>query len=356
VLFSPARAQRRGFTLIELLVVIAIIAILISLLLPAVQQAREAARRTQCKNNMKQIGLGMHNYHDVYTTFPMGTNSQLYGPFVAILPYLGQENHQDLYDFDKYYTDNLDAINRPLSIYLCPTMVLPRGVPDAVCNEPGAASSYGASMGTDAFSDNGMFGGYSGFSAPTPTKIRDVTDGTTNTIMVGEFNYQLKDYLWSAFSCPALSGEIRWGSHRWAPGYPGVGLGSTSGDFNVNTNANRETWRSDHTGGAQFLLADGSAHFVSEVPLSAGTIRLVSDQGTGSLKAKSVISDGKFLFTEESGPLSGTARVEISPPIIELEQYDVARTGQDSGFEAIFINGPLSHWDRGYALPIASGV
>jgi prepilin-type processing-associated H-X9-DG protein len=109
-----------------------------------------------------------------------------------------------------------------------------------------------------------MFTGYDGFTAPKPVRMRDVTDGSTNTIMVGEFNYQLEDYLWSSFTCAALGGEPRWGSHRWAPAYPGVSLGSTAGDFNVNLNANRETWRSDHTGGAQFLLADGSCRFVSE--------------------------------------------------------------------------------------------
>lgn len=260
--------RRSAFTLIELLVVIAIIAILISLLLPAVQQAREAARRTSCKNNLKQIGLAMHNYHDTYRCFPMGANTQIYGPLVAILPYLDQANLQGLYNFDLYYTDpeNVDAINTRISIYLCPTMVLRRDVPESACDEPGAPTSYGCSMGTHnaAVSESdGMFTGYDGFAAPRPVKIRDVTDGTTNTILCGEFNYQLEDYLWSSFSCPVLAGQTRWGSYRWAPGYPAVSLGSTDGDFNVNLNANREVWRSDHAGGVQFLLADGSCHFIT---------------------------------------------------------------------------------------------
>ena len=270
LLSSPHK--RRGFTLIELLVVIAIIAILISLLLPAVQQARAAARRTQCKNNLKQIGLAMHNYHDVYRSFPIGTNSQFYGPMVAILPYLEETQVQDLYDFDLYYTDpeNADAINTNVATYLCPSMNLPRQVPDQVCDEPGAPTSYGLSMGTHNAAvpgtvTDGMFTGYDAlYTAPRSIRLREVTDGTTNTILAGEFNYRLEDYLWSAFSCVARAGEIRWGAHRWAPGYPGVSLGTTEGDFNVNLYSNVETWRSDHPGGAQFLLVDGSVHFISE--------------------------------------------------------------------------------------------
>jgi prepilin-type N-terminal cleavage/methylation domain-containing protein len=265
----PASARRRsGFTLIELLVVIAIIAILIALLLPAVQQAREAARRSSCKNNMKQIGLAMHNYHDTYNSLPMGMNLQIYGPFVAILPNLDQSNLQGLYDFDLYYTDplNADAINQTLPVYLCPTMTLPRGVPEVVCNEPGGPTSYGASLGTSSNGTDGLFDGYANYASPRPVKFRDITDGQTNTVMIGEFNYQLKDYTWSAFSCPdpSKAGQPRWGSYRWAPAYPAVALGDTSGDFNVNLAANRGTWRSDHVGGAQFTLSDGSVRFVSE--------------------------------------------------------------------------------------------
>lgn len=97
--------KSRGFTLIELLVVIAIIAILIALLLPAVQQAREAARRTQCKNNLKQIGLALHNYSDVFGSFPIGVNSSFPGGWgvsfwVGLLPYVEQGNVYSQMSFD----------------------------------------------------------------------------------------------------------------------------------------------------------------------------------------------------------------------------------------------------------------
>src|SRR6188508_2861000 len=91
--------ERRGFTMIELLVVIAIIAILIVLLLPAVQQAREAARRTQCKNHLKQLGLAIHNYHDVFNMFPTGVGYSLWGWKVFILPYIDQSAQYNMINF-----------------------------------------------------------------------------------------------------------------------------------------------------------------------------------------------------------------------------------------------------------------
>ena len=142
---SVAHARKaRGFTLIELLVVIAIIAILIALLLPAVQQAREAARRTQCKNNLKQLGLAFHNYHDVTKTFPygweLGQNLHLSSWGLMLLPYLDQAplynqfntslpaiNEANAVGFQTpaILAQNLQVIKTPLTVFMCPSAAVP---------------------------------------------------------------------------------------------------------------------------------------------------------------------------------------------------------------------------------------
>jgi prepilin-type N-terminal cleavage/methylation domain-containing protein len=124
------RGGRRGFTLIELLVVIAIIAILIALLLPAVQQAREAARRTQCKNNLKQIGIALHNYHDVARSLPPGRvrvpvdgQGRCYSAYAFLLPHLEAQNLYRMIDFDLNPEDpaNAAAMDQTISYFLCPS-------------------------------------------------------------------------------------------------------------------------------------------------------------------------------------------------------------------------------------------
>ena len=187
--------MRRGFTLIELLVVIAIIAVLIALLLPAVQQAREAARRTQCRNNMHQIGLALHNYHDTHNTFPIG--SMFWSPASAahqgtswltmILPFVDEAALYNASNFDLYSSDaaNTTVTRSVLYQYCCPS--------DA---EPALVSNY--REGTYAGSQ-GIRQTFDTSCACTPatawigvlyscsrTRIRDIRDGTSNTLIAGE--------------------------------------------------------------------------------------------------------------------------------------------------------------------------
>lgn len=189
--------RRRGFTLIELLVVIAIIAILIALLLPAVQQAREAARRTQCRNNLKQIGLALHNYLDAHSVFPPsycavpGVTTTVGGQwsvFARILPYMDQANLQNLINWSVGYSTQVNVATTRVPSYLCPSE--PN---DVVRVNPSTGvprdypASYVVNFGTWKIYDptNGS-GGDGAFFPNSKMRPANFTDGMSNTLCVSE--------------------------------------------------------------------------------------------------------------------------------------------------------------------------
>lgn len=266
-----ASSKSGGFTLVELLVVIAIIGVLLGLLLPAVQIAREAARQTQCGNNLRQIGLALHNYESSHQKFPVGSvESNFASVFLTVLPYIEQSNLHGQYDFSRYYTDpqNAELSQQTLPIFLCPSMVIPRRVPEPLGNEVGGPSSYLANEGTNnhMVRCDGMFGVHwptYGYQNPS-LAFRDILDGCSNTLAIGETTYGAKDFLWGS-SVPQIGGTVRYGYARWAVGYPrGISLGTTLFALNKPSRATLGGFSSEHPGGLLFLLMDGSTRYVAD--------------------------------------------------------------------------------------------
>lgn len=330
--------ERFGFTLIELLVVIAIIAILIALLLPAVQQAREAARRTQCENNLKQIGIALHNYHDVHRTFPPGyrfmansSTDTIGGPTVSLLAFLEQGNIDSQLDpTTPWYMQSSTIAQTTLPAFVCPSDTSrPKitsdefGVLGLPFGDTYAISSYAYSIGyDDAVCFSPGFGPKSTnknvgvFYVHSKTRIADITDGSSNTIAVGEAasGYDLCHGI--GCSVP-LSGWTA--GHSWLidgtnkEHYLGLGLQYAGGlastvekmnkevatdayfhavsePFNTNPSWNggphwASNFRSFHAGGCQFLFSDGSVQFLSE------TIDLATYRALSTIQGGEVIGE-----------------------------------------------------------------
>ena len=317
---SAPSARKSGFTLIELLVVIAIIAILIGLLLPAVQKVREAAARMSCSNNLKQIGLALHNYHDANGTLPPGRDSMDLSAFVYILPQIEQDNVCNTMNMMMPWDDpsNAQAAATRIKTFICPS--------DSGSSVPPnwAPSNYRVNQGTSLSWGNG---GSGGGTIPPPNrpfhlnskyKLVDILDGTSNTAMasehpVGSFNpggfsphntqrlgqsvglypstpdeaYQMCESV--GYQNPTYNGMYNTGA-PWTQGYH-----STTIYFHVGPPNSRSCMypggrigtaaRSNHTNGVNVVRCDGSVRFVSN------TTPLATWRAMGTRNGGEVFSD-----------------------------------------------------------------
>jgi prepilin-type N-terminal cleavage/methylation domain-containing protein len=269
MLLALRNRRRHGFTLVELLVVIAIIGVLVALLLPAVQSAREAARRMQCSNNLKQIALAVHNYHDTHRYLPpASTNANLSGSsgLAAILPYLEQTSVFTLYDFSKGNSEpvNQQAVSQRIKTYVCPRCFFVRKVPISGCDANDRAP------GTYAFSTStgdpyGVSDGAIVNANTPPTRMASITDGTSNTFLLGENHWGFRDYTFTSGPC---LGQVRGGFSYWSSPFPLATVFTTKGPFNpqaMNGDSLRlATFRSSHPSGVNMANADGSVRFVTD--------------------------------------------------------------------------------------------
>ena len=307
--------HRVGFTLIELLVVIAIIAVLIALLLPAVQQARESARRTQCKNHLKQYGLALHNYHDVANRFPIGGSNwdpgNRLGWQVRILPYVDQAAVYNQINFNLNHAQNQVIGGQPLYLlrlpYLnCPTDSIGGGSLLGGAVQPSYTGSLGNSGVTSA---NGACNTLSNTYNVTPTqthggglgvqdtdgifsragfgaKISDITDGLSNTILVGEILPECNDHQGGGWPHDNAMGNahattlVTPNDFTTCPNIPG---GSNKANCSAQNNWTY-SWgfRSRHAGGCQILLGDGTVRFVSG-NISASVWRNLGGRADGNV-------------------------------------------------------------------------
>jgi prepilin-type N-terminal cleavage/methylation domain-containing protein/prepilin-type processing-associated H-X9-DG protein len=281
-----ARTSRPAFTLIELLVVIAIIAILIGLLLPAVQKVREAAARVQCQNNLKQIGLGLHGFHDAHKRFPPGylaTGAYLdgatdtapgWGWAAFLLPYLEQAPLHRGLDFSRS-VPNSPAITTVVPLYLCPSDLPPEGaftVPDPFGAPVAVAApcSYAACVGGDE-SETTAPSGLGVFYRNSRTRLTDVRDGAANTLLIGERAWANARGVWAG---AVPGGVVRRGDQNPNPitgaaWYPAAALVLAHSHLNNplgHPDGGLDDFSSLHTGGSNFVFADGHVSFLLSIP------------------------------------------------------------------------------------------
>jgi prepilin-type N-terminal cleavage/methylation domain-containing protein len=328
-----AARRQRGFTLIELLVVIAIIAVLIALLLPAVQQAREAARRTQCKNNMKQLGLGVHNYESTFSRFASageftnrtGTWARAFtttSTFTQILPYIDQAPLYNLMNMNVHYsagygapsTGNALASQTKIASFICPSNAVTQAdpqsfggtdyMPVAYTDLDNAASPARQKIPLTTWDRDSVLGNWN--------RIGDTTDGLSNAIAIiedsgkpsGIVGSYAAGTLTGALVMPgvvagAMPGSSNSAPNRWADPDSGSGVSgaSTNRDTFINNNKNPSNtvcpWSTNncgpndepfslHVGGCHALLGDGSVRFLSE-NIDGNTLRRLCSKSDGEV-------------------------------------------------------------------------
>jgi prepilin-type N-terminal cleavage/methylation domain-containing protein/prepilin-type processing-associated H-X9-DG protein len=271
-------SPRKGFTLIELLVVIAIIAILIALLVPAVQKVRETAARIHCANNLKQIGLACHSFHDVNKVLPPGytatanypSTSPGWGWAAYLLPYIEQDNVYGQINF-MMPLENQPIIQTMLSMYLCPAdnpSPGPFAVTDVSLNTIclAAPSSYAATCGSDA-SEVDDFDGNGIFYRNSRTHFTDILDGTSNTTMIGDRAWSDTKGIWAGAANGAITSPGP--TNPWQSAYgPAQALVLVHNNWiNITTDADGglDDFSSKHFGGANLVFADGSVRFIRSI-------------------------------------------------------------------------------------------